>query len=226
MTGVETGFDVVDEPLKRPDRPAGRHRAVPRGRAHPAARREHGARRGRRSQGAGRLQPRQLFPDFGLGARRQLHYDTPSADLQNNACANGDNYLQPLLLVRALGFNWNLDLLPQAARTQQAESQLEETRALERLALGNAEFEVEKAYADAVEAKAREETWDKAEHISKQWIPITQDHIDLGTWDETKLLEPLRAYGNARVQHLQALMDFERDDEQPRHGQRLGQRGA
>jgi outer membrane protein TolC len=103
---------------------------------------------------------------------------------------------------------WNLDLLPQAARTRQAEAQLEEMRATERLALGNAEFEVEKAYADVVEAKAREETWDKAEHVSKQWISITQDHIDLGTWGEDKLLEPLKAYGNARVQHLQALMDL------------------
>jgi len=35
-----------------------------------------------------------------------------------------------------------------------------------------------------------------------------QDHIDLGTWDEKQLLEPLRAYGNARVQHLYALMDY------------------
>jgi outer membrane protein TolC len=90
----------------------------------------------------------------------------------------------------------------------QAESQLEETRSLERLALGNAVFEVEKAYADALEAKGREETWDKAEHIAKQWISIVQDHIDLGTWDERQLLEPLRAYGNARVQHLYALMDY------------------
>ena len=47
----------------------------------------------------------------------------------------------------------SLGLLPQAARAQQAESQLEETRALERLALGQAVYEVEKAYADAVEAE-------------------------------------------------------------------------
>jgi hypothetical protein len=69
-------------------------------------------------------------------------------------------------------------------------------------------LEVEKAYADAVEAKTREETWDKAEHETKEWISIVQDHIELGTWDETRLMEPLRAYGNARVQHLYALMDY------------------
>jgi hypothetical protein len=35
-----------------------------------------------------------------------------------------------------------------------------------------------------------------------------QDHIDLGTWNETSLNCPLRSYLNARVQHLQALMDY------------------
>jgi outer membrane protein, multidrug efflux system len=207
MTGVETGFDVVDQPLKRPDRPlvsiaqyleAARilRPDVNMARAGVVARRAMvDFNRGK------------LFPDFGLGLGAS-YYDTPSADVQNNAFANGDNYLNHFYWYAVLGFKWNLDLLPQAARTRQAEAQLEETRAMQRLALGNAEFEVEKAYADAVEAKAREETWDKAEHISKQWISITQDHIELGTWDETKLLEPLRAYGNARVQHLQALMDL------------------
>ena len=79
---------------------------------------------------------------------------------------------------------------------------------MERAALGNAMYEVEKAYADALEAKGREEAWDKAEHIAKQWISLVQDRIDLGTADERALLEPLRSYGSARVQHLAALMDY------------------
>ena len=69
-------------------------------------------------------------------------------------------------------------------------------------------YEVEKAYADALEAKGREEAWDKAEHIAKEWISLVQDHIDLGTADERALLEPLRSYGSARMQHLTALMDY------------------
>jgi outer membrane protein TolC len=207
MTGVETGFDVVDEPLKRPDRPlVGIAQYLEAARIlRPdvnMARAGVVARRAMVDFNRGKF-----FPDFGLGLGAS-YYETPSAVLQNNAFANGDNYLNHFYWYAVLGFKWNLDILPQAARTKQAEAQLEETRALERLALGNAEFEVERAYADAVEAKAREETWDRAEHISKQWISITQDHIDLGTWDETKLLEPLRAYGNARVAHLQALMDL------------------
>jgi outer membrane protein TolC len=146
-----------------------------------------------------------LFPDFALGLGADF-LSTPSAVPQQNAWASDP--FNHFYYYFGFGLKWSLDLLPQAARTQQAEAQLEETRALERAALGNAMFEVEKAYADAVEAKTRVETWDKAEHETKEWISIVQDHIDLGTWDERSLMEPLRAYGNARVQHLYALMDY------------------
>jgi outer membrane protein TolC len=205
LTGVEVGYDVVDAPLRRPDRPlvaiaqyleAARvlRPDVNMARAGIVARRA-----------LVDYNRARLFPDIGLTLGASFS-STPSATQQNNLFANdpfnGFGY------IGGLGMHWSLDLLPQAARTQQAEAQLEETRALERLALGNAGLEVEKAYADAVEAKAREEAWDKAEHITKQWIATVQDHIDLGTWNENQLNFPLRSYLNARVQHLTALMDY------------------
>jgi outer membrane protein TolC len=205
MTGVQTNFDVVDEPLKRPDRPlvaAAQYLEAARvlrpdvnmARAGIVARRA-----------MLEYNRAKLFPDFGLGLGADF-LSTPSAVPQNNLWASdGFNHFYYYF---GFGLRWSLDLLPQAARLAQAESQLEETRSLERLALGNAMYEVEKAYADALEAKGREEAWDKAEHIAKQWISIVQDHIELGTWDERALLEPLRTYGNARVQHLYALMDY------------------
>jgi outer membrane protein TolC len=205
MTGVETGFDVVDQPLKRPDRPlVGIAQYLEAARVlRPdvnMARAGVVARKAMVDYNRGKL-----FPDFGLGLGADYAL-SPNATQQNNAFA-WDQFNHFWYWI-GLGLKWNLDLLPQTARTQQAESQLEETRALERLALGNAEYEVEKAYADAVEAKGREEAWDRAEHLAKQWIVTVQDHIDLGTSDERALLEPLRAYGNARIAHLYALMDF------------------
>jgi len=205
LTGVEAGFDVVDEPLKRPDRPlvdiaqyleAARilRPDVNMARAGVVAR-----------KALVDYNRARLFPDFGLGLGADFS-STPSAVPQNDVWASDP--FNHFYYYFALGMRWSLDLLPQAARTQQAEAQLEETRAIERLALGNAEFEVEKAYADAVEAKGREETWDKAEHLTKQWIATVQDHIDLGTWADDALIAPLRAYANARVQHLTALMDY------------------
>jgi multidrug efflux system outer membrane protein len=205
LTGVETGFDVVDEPLKRPDRPlvaiaqyleAARilRPDVNMARAGVVAR-----------KALVDYNRARLFPDLGLGLGADF-ISTPSAVPQNDLFASDP--FNHFYYYFAFGMRWSLDLLPQAARTQQAEAQLDETRALERLALGNADFEVEKAYADAVEAKGREETWDKAEHLTKQWIATVQDHIDLGTWAEDALIAPLRSYANARVQHLTALMDY------------------
>jgi outer membrane protein, multidrug efflux system len=205
ITGVPTNFDIVDEPLKLPDRPlvaivqyleAARilRPDVNMARAGVVARKR-----------LVEYNRAKLFPDFGLGLGADF-LSTPSAVPQQNAWASDP--FNHFYYYFGFGLKWSLDLLPQAARTQQAEAQLEETRALERAALGNAMFEVEKAYADAVEAKTRVETWDKAEHETKEWISIVQDHIDLGTWDERSLMEPLRAYGNARVQHLYALMDY------------------
>lgn len=205
MTGVETGFDVVDQPLKRPNRPL-----VAIAQYLEAARLlrpdVNMARAGVVARSALVDYNRgKLLPDFGIGLGADYAV-SQGATPQNSAWAwDPFNHFWYWI---GLGLKWNLDLLPQSARTQQAESQLEETRAMERLALGNAEFEVEKAYADALEAKGREEAWDKAEHLAKQWIVTVQDHIDLGTMDEKSLLEPLRAYGNARVAHLQALMDL------------------
>jgi multidrug efflux system outer membrane protein len=205
LTGAQTSFDIVDEPLKLPDRPlvsvvqyleAARilRPDVNMARAGIVARKAMVA-----------YNRAKLFPDFGLGLGADF-ISTPSAVPQQDLWASdGFNHFYYYF---AFGLRWGLDLLPQAARTQQAESQLEETRSLERLSMGNAMYEVEKAYADATEAKGREQAWDKAEHIAKQWISIAQDHIDLGTWDERSLLEPLRSYGNARVQHLYSLMDY------------------
>jgi outer membrane protein TolC len=205
MTGVETGFDVVDQPLKRPDRPlVGIAQYLEAARVlRPdvnMARAGVVARKALVDYNRGKL-----FPDFGLGLGADYAL-SPNATQQNNAWA-WDQFNHFWYWI-GLGLKWNLDLLPQTARTQQAESQLEETRAMERLALGNAEYEVEKAYADVVEAKGREEAWDRAEHLAKQWIVTVQDHIDLGSSDERALLEPLRAYGNARIAHLYALMDL------------------
>jgi len=205
ITGVQTAFDVVDEPLKRPEHPLvsiAQYLAAARilrpdvnmARAGVVARKA--------MVGYSRAK---LFPDFGLALGADF-MSTPGAVPQENAWA-ADPW-NHFYYYGALGLKWSLDLLPQAARERQAQSQLEETRSMERAALGNAMYEVEKAYADALEAKGREEAWDKAEHIAKQWISLVQDRIDLGTADERALLEPLRSYGSARVQHLTALMDY------------------
>jgi outer membrane protein TolC len=205
LTGVQTAFDIPDEPLRRPDvtiGPVVRYLTAARlfrpdvnmARAGVAARKawlEY-----RRAE---------LFPNIGLGLAA-TYAVAPSADPQRAAWI-GDPFNR-FGASFGFGIEWGLDLLPKHARIMQAESELEEARALERLALGGVAVEVENAYAAVVEAKTREENWDRAEHRSKRWISTTQDAIDLGTKDERFLIEPLRAFVIARSSHAQSLMDL------------------
>lgn len=205
LTGVQASFDIPDEPLKIPDTPLG-----------PVVRYLTAARLFRadvnlaRSGVAARralldFNRAQLFPNIGLGLG--VSYSVaPSATRQNTAWI-GDPF-NGFGAGALIGVDWPLDLLPKQARVSASESQLEEARALERLALGGVAVEVENAYAVAVEAKTREETWERAEHRAKRWISMVQDAIDLGTKDERGLWEPLRVYVYARANHVVALMDY------------------
>lgn len=205
FTGVQTAFDIPDEPLKRPETPLGpviRYLTAARlfrpdinlARAGVAARRAQVD-----------FARAQLYPNIGMGLGFSYSI-APSATPQNTAWI-GDPF-NGFGAAIGFGIEWGLDILPKNARIQEAESQLEEARALERYALGGVAVEVENAHASAGEAKSREENWERAEHRAKRWISSVQDAIDLGTRDERYIIEPLRAYVFARANHVQALMDF------------------
>ena len=205
-TGVQTAFDVPDAPLKRPDvnfAPLIRYLAAARifrpevnmARAGMSAR-----------QAQLNLARANLFPDIGAGFGASYSI-APSAVPQYGNIWASDPF-NHFYAGAGLGLRWSLDFLPKAARIGQAESQLEEARALERMALGGIGVEVENAYGTAVEAENRERSWDAAEHKAKQWIVTVQDQIDLGTKSEKDMMFPLRNYIDARVNHEQALMDL------------------
>jgi outer membrane protein TolC len=205
LTGVQTAFEILDEPLKRPNVTLG-----PIVRYLTAARLFRGdVNRARAGVAARKAQVdfarANLFPNFGVGLRFDYGVAPGLVQSASGLLSDAGNYFT---YVAAFGMDWPLDILPRNARVQFAEAQLEEARAIERLALGGVAVEVENAYAGAVEAKTREENWDRAEHRAKRWMSSVQDGIDLGTKDERYLIEPLRAYVFARANHVQALMDF------------------
>lgn len=205
MTGVQTDFDIPDEPLRRPDVPL-----APMASYLTAARlfrpEVNQARAGiaaRRAQLE--LAKARLMPDFGLGLHAGYSI-APNITQQNNAWL--PDPFNRFGFGFAFGARWALDLMPAQARVAGAAAWLEEARSLERMALGGTGVEVENAYGTMLEARRREESWDAAERRSKGWIVSTQDAIDLGTKDERSLLEPLRYYIGARIGHLYALMDY------------------
>jgi len=203
FTGV-TSFDVPDLPLKAPATelpPVAKYLTAAR-LFRPEVNQAHAGVAARQAQVD--LARARLFPDIGLSLGTD-YTRSPGVTTQSNIWAfDPFNHFYYSI---GFGAHWTLDLLPGVSRVAEAESQLEEVRALERLALGGLAVEVETAYAAVVEARAREESWGRAEHKAKHWISNIQDQIDLGTLDEKALTEPLRAYINARAMHLLAIMD-------------------
>jgi multidrug efflux system outer membrane protein len=205
LTGVQRDFDVPDVPLKKPDVPlvsVVRYLAAAR-LFRPEVNMARAGVQARRAEL--KLQRARFFPDIGLGLNATYSV-APSVVAQNNFfAANNFNFFGYGI---AVGARWSLDFPTNAARVAQSESHLEETRALERLALGGIGVEVENAYASALEARTREEHWDHAEHRARQWIATVESEIDLGTKDERALIEPLRAYVGTRLEHIRALNDL------------------
>ena len=203
-TGVQTDFEVPDEPLARPTTPLAPIVS------YLTAARTHGpdvnrARAGIVARSAQVDSARaNMLPDVGLG----LQFDWTVAPGVNGPVAGVDTTaLNGPQLGAAFGLQWSLDLLTKNARMHQAQSNLDEARALQRLALGGGATQVEVAYAAAVEASEREESWDRAVHRAKGWLVAVQDAIELGTKEESALVEPLRLMVLARANQLQALMD-------------------
>jgi multidrug efflux system outer membrane protein len=205
LTGVQSVFDIPDEPLKRPKKnlaPVVQYLTAAR-LFRPDVNRARAGVAARAAQVD--FARSRYYPDFFLGYR--AGYGIAPSAVQQQTAWIGDpfNYY---FAGAALGYRWNLDILPNSARVQQAEAQLEEARAFERLALGGIAVEVENAYAQAMDADNREQNWSRAEHRAREWISQTTDHINFGSKDERALIEPLRALVNTRVAHLYALMDL------------------
>jgi len=146
-----------------------------------------------------------MYPDLALGMSAGWTRAPEIDDQLNPFVKDNANYV-------SLGFGlvaqWNLDLLPAAARLEQARAQLEETRALERFAIGGVGVEVETAYAEVVAAKQREEAYGRAESLAKRWLIGVQQGIDLGTEEEKALVDPAKEFAQQRFNHLNAIMDL------------------
>ena len=205
LTNVKTGFEISSEKLE----PA-KHQLGPVARYLQAARIHRpeinmvrAGIRAREAQVA--LARAKMYPDLGLGMSAGWTRAPEITDQLNPYVKDNANYFS---LGFGLVMKWNLDFLPASARLDQARAELEETREIERHALGGVGVEVETAYAEVVAAKKREEAYGRAEAISKKWLIGVQQGIDLGTEDEKALTDPAKEYAQQRFNHLNAIMDM------------------
>jgi outer membrane protein TolC len=205
LTGVEGAFDIPDQPLRKID-----HWLKPLP-IYLAAARLHRpevnmARAGVKARSAlVEVERARFYPDFGLS----LFWSWVRApEIQDQ--------LNPFVLDRGnyhyygfgFGLRWKLDFLPQAAKLAQAKADLEQTRALEKLALGAAGMEVEQAFEEAKDAERRLRAYGQAARYTRQWLVKVQQGIDIGTYDEQDIVDPAKEYALRRFAVMSATMDY------------------
>jgi outer membrane protein TolC len=204
LTGEGEGFDIVREPLRVAKRQLG-----------PVAQYLQAARVNRPEVNMLRagliareaqvaLARSKYFPDLGLGLSATWARAPLVTDQLNPFVRDDANYLR---YGAALVLRWQVDFLPNAARVEQAKAQVEELRETERYALGGIGVEVETAYAQLLDAQAREQAYGAAQRTARQWVIAIQQGIDVGTKEDADLVDAAKQWAQQRYNHLTAVMD-------------------
>ncbi len=205
LTGIQTKFDINTDQLEPSPHVLGPvARYLQAARVHrPEINMARAGVRAREAQAS--LARAKMYPDLALGMSAGWTRAPEIDDQLNPYVKDNANFVS---LGVGLVMQWNLDLLPAAARLEQARAQLEETRAIERMALGGVGVEVETAYAEVASAQKREQAYGRAESLAKKWLIGVQQGIDLGTEEEKALIDPAKEYAQQRFNHLNAIMDL------------------
>jgi len=205
FTGSNGEIDVPDEPLKRVG-----HDLQPLARYLEAARlfrpEINMVRAGviaRRAQL--RLEEAKYFPDVGVVLAARVVRAAEITDQRNPFAFDPANYSSYGL---GLAMRWKLDFFPQTARIAKAQADLEEMRATERYALGGVAVEVEKAFAEAQDAKRRLDAWSRATQFAKQWLIKVQQGMDLGLFEGEDIVEPAKEYALKKFSEMSATYDY------------------
>lgn len=205
LTGIQTNFDIRDEPLRRVP-----HLLGPLSTYLSAARlyrpEINMARAGVMAREAQLgVERARYFPDLAIALSAKWTR-APGVDDQVNPFARDEaNYLR---YGAGLVLKWKLDLLPQTARVAQARAELEEQRATERYALGGVAVEVETAFADAQEAQRRLDAYTEATQYAKQWLVKVQQGIDVGTFEDEDIVDPAKEYALKKYALMTAIFDY------------------
>jgi outer membrane protein TolC len=146
-----------------------------------------------------------LYPDLALAMWLGVATAPEVADQINPFVTDPANYFH---YGAALVFQWKLDVVPQVARIQQAQAQLDEVQALSLKAKTGVPAEVEEAYADVVDWRKRLDAYQQAVKFAKTWLSTVQEAIDIGTMEDKDLVDPAKAYAEQRYNVLRATMEL------------------
>jgi outer membrane protein TolC len=151
------------------------------------------------------LQEAELYPSVFLSTGFQYGW-APGRTRQKNPFAAEDfNYTHP---VAALGLHWDLNILGNVAKIDQARADLDKLMAQQRSAESGFQLEIHKAYGEVVEAQETMKSADEGRRAGRSLLVLTVANFDLGIGDAEELFKGLGAYTEASSDYLRAVHDF------------------
>jgi outer membrane protein len=150
-----------------------------------------------------RLRLGELMPDIGILGAFTYAYAS-SVDDPFNGFMNHPNTIGASLL---LVFRYNLDVAQRLANYDKAraDEQVAITKRLQ--ALGGIAIELANRYYESKAARRRADLLAHSEKLARGWYNAVDQNLQVGVAEGRELTEAARAYFEARLRHLQAIMD-------------------
>lgn len=145
-----------------------------------------------------------FLPDIGLTYVFRTTYSPGITDQTNPFVIDQANYLT---LGAGLAARWSIDVWGNAYRVDREAALLDDTRERTAEARVGIELEVTDAYNTLVEARGREEAYDRGRRETRAWFIAAAQGVELGTSELDDMVDAVRQYFLARYNHLQAIHD-------------------
>ncbi|MBX7191331.1 MAG: TolC family protein [Sandaracinaceae bacterium] len=145
-----------------------------------------------------------FLPDIGLAYLFRTSYAPGITDQTNPFVIDYANYMQ---IGAGLVMRWSIDLWGNAYRVDRESALVDDVRARSLEARIGIELEVTEAYNAAMEARQREEAYDRGRRETRAWFIASAQGVELGTAELDDMVDASRQYLMARYSHLQAIHD-------------------
>lgn len=147
-----------------------------------------------------------FWPDLALTYRFAISYAPGITDQTNPFIIDPANYMN---IGAGIALRWSLDFWGNAYRVDRESALLDDVRARFEEARRGMELEITDAYHTVVEARRREEAFQRGTRETRAWFITAAQAVELGTAETNDLVDAVRAYFTARYSHLQAIHDLD-----------------
>ncbi len=168
------------------------------------------------------LERKSFYPNIFLGASFTFGYS--NKNIANQKVFREENgslqetdlvaapYLNPydqLSMGVSVGLRWNLDVAQSYGKLREAQALQDQTLAQQSQALGAIKLELQKLHLEAAQAREKIAIQAKRLEAARRWRDQLGLSIESAGADVSDALEPLKAYYESKLLHMQAVLEYE-----------------